>query len=358
MVAVHFFTSLELSTFAMAEIGENGDDQVATGGMDDDLQVDPKYVTYLEARLARATAKNEGYEHELQQINSRLGKLELSSGRQTAWSPHDEILDFNLRKPGQPRTPQPPELVKHDFSLPRPDKGFGGLRARAAPADMVAGHLTEALTELSEAINPGPLGYKKGIQFRPEYYTQHVIDCKPLKSLDHSKMSYKDLFYGMTQVLLNIAKSGGETMGYMEHMAFVAKQGQLNSFADIALISYDRAVVDKVVRGDLSTFVAGDTVSAACSFHAGNIHVQVPTKREFTGSRRGRGGYFKYKSRSDNNATATTESADRDASGHEPFPSDLCYNFNYRRCIGPCSKLHLCRVCRGTHRGLGCLAKP
>ena len=69
------------------------------------------------------------------------------------------------------------------------------------PAEVYGAPLTQALSDLTEAINSGPTDYKKGINFRPEYYVQHMIDCKSVKSLDHSKMTYKDLVYGMTHYL-------------------------------------------------------------------------------------------------------------------------------------------------------------
>ena len=213
------------------------------------------------------------------------------------------------------------------------------------------------MTDLTEAINPGPADYKKGINFRPEYYVQHKVDCKPVKSLDHSKMSYKDLMYGMTQVLQYFVKAKGDVEGYAYHFTFVAKQGQLNQFSDAALVAYDRAVVDKIVRGDLFSFGSVDTMAAACSFHAGNVLGSSQVKRDQGQSCRGRGFFNRNRSRSDTSGGHTGESADRDTGPQEPFPQDLCYHFNYRKCFGGCGKSHICRVCRGKHRGLGCMEK-
>ena len=352
------------NTFKLGNMSLSGEQKEGAAGGSEEVHVNPKYldtkyVEYLESKLALSQAKNAQSDFELQTINARLSRLELGS-HSPMWGDSREVLDFNLRRPGEPATPQPPVLHKQvpDMSLPKPTSGFASSRSipitttgvHHAPAEVLNGPLTQVLAEISEAINPGPIGYKQGIRYRPEYYVQHLIDCKPIKSLDHSKMSYKDLFYGMTQVLINISKSGGDADAYLDHMAFVSKQAQLNSFNDAALVSYDRAVVDKVVRGDLPAFVAADTVSAACSFHAGNIQAP-PVRRDHTG-RKGRGYFKKYRG-----DQAGGESADRDTAPQEPFPPELCYAFNYRKCAGSCGKLHLCRVCRGTHRGLGCSAK-
>ena len=320
---------------------------------------DPQYVRFLEDQLERANERYERSEGNINHIMSRLERLEIS-GRRPRSNPFsldtDEKLNFTPRQAGHA-----PTLTPHPrptWDLPTPSwrhQGGGGLGP--VPAEIYGAPLTQALTDLTEAINPGPADYKKGINFRPEYYVQHKIDCKPVKSLDHSKMSYKDLMYGMTQVLQYFVKAKGDVEGYANHFAFVAKQGQLNQFSDAALVAYDRAVVDKIVRGDLFSFGSVDTMAAACSFHAGNVLGSSQVKRDQGQSRRGRGFFNRNRSRVDTSGGHTGESADRDTGPQDPFPQDLCYNFNYRKCFGGCGKSHICRVCRGKHRGLGCMEK-
>ena len=307
-----------------------------------------KYIVYLQEQLALANEKSEKTDKFMEEILHRFDRMQLANTR-----PTEPVLDFTPRKVGQPPnlTPQvatEAHLPHGDLSLPRP-WGRGELLQGAslsstnAPAEVLGAPLTQVLADLTDAINPVPKDYKKGILLRPEYYVHHKLQCKPLKSIDHSKMTCKDLMFGMSQVLQYIVGEGGDIRGYINHMAFVTRQAQLDCFSDSALVSYDRDVIDRVIRGDLSSFVAGDPISVACNFHAGNIQ---QTKRDQ--SKRGRGGFFKPRV----NRLDTADSADRDQT---PFPQDLCYNFNYRKCYSAaCQKLHLCRICRGKHRGLGC----
>ena len=72
--------------------------------------------------------------------------------------------------------------------------------------------------------------------------------------------------FGMSQVLQYVIQEGGDILGYIDHMSFVARQAQLECFLDSALVSYNRDVIDRVVRGDLQLFVAGDPISVACNF--------------------------------------------------------------------------------------------
>ena len=357
-------SSLNFSLTAMASKGDDGGDNGDhVGTMDQG-----KYIIYLQEQLARVNERNDKTDAYMQRISSQLEQLTISSSRPFSGS------KFGANPP--PLTPQ--RASKLDFSLPPPGAGFGGGGAGTGDDDgagdggavggagagggldgsaglaaaILGAPLTKVLSDLTDAINPAPKDFKKGIELRPEFYVQHKLDSKPIKSLDHTKLTYKDLMYGMSQVLLYLIREDGDAMGYVDHMSFIARQAQLNCFNDHALISYDRDVVDKVIRGDLRSFVAGDTISVACNFHAGNV-LAAP-RRDL--SKRGRGGYFRNKSTRDR--VEGPESADREGQANDPFPADLCYNYNYRKCFAAnCQKAHLCRSCRGKHRGLGCQEK-
>ena len=188
----------------------------------------------------------------------------------------------------------------------------------------------------------------KGIQLRPEYYVQHVDQGIAIKNLDHTKLSYRELASGMSRVLEYIVLVNGDATSYLEHMVFITKQASVHHFNDSAYVSYDRAVVDKVVKGYSKKFIAGDTLSVASHFHAGNLLLQNNTRRQFgrgRGYRGRRSGYF------DNDRVG-------EASVPEGFPPEVCYNYNYRSCSGVnCQKQHVCRLCKGLHRAHGCQEK-
>ena len=86
--------------------------------------------------------------------------------------------------------------------------GSPGSASPAAVADLAGGPLTTALRQLSQAINPSP-AVKKGMVYRPEYYVQHVDLGVPVKSLDHTKLPFKELVSGMGRVMQGHAALDG-----------------------------------------------------------------------------------------------------------------------------------------------------
>ena len=369
---------------------------------------DPAYISYLEGQLASASQPREP-DPNLQLIMNRLDKLEISSATaarrltvtttsapvfvsspvttmagatggigaptSTSWSAPWSAPPFHPWAPTQSALPvwnfPAPSTVSSTTAWPSSTPrvwvppGFfptGSIHplvgARGPPvpvslsgstttaaADIVSAPLTSALQQLSLAIEPTVSTSTQGIQLRPEYYIQHVDQGIAIKSLDHTKLSYRELICGMGRVLEFLVHSGSTEVGsYLIHMNFVTKQASVHSFCDIAYVSYDRSVVNQVVRGGSATFVAGDTLSVASHFHVGNMPQVNNNNKRQTGRERG------YRGRRPGHADQ-----DRESSVPEGFPVDLCYNYNYRSCSGSsCQKLHVCRQCRGSHRAQGC----
>lgn len=69
-----------------------------------------------------------------------------------------------------------------------------------APSDFVHGPLTHALDKLSLAIDPAIDLTTQGITLRPEYYVQYLDKHVALKSIDHTKLSFNALVYGMCRI--------------------------------------------------------------------------------------------------------------------------------------------------------------
>ena len=126
-----------------------------------------------------------------------------------------------------------------------------------APLDYVSGHLTSALQQLSLAINPTLSTTAKGLVLRREYYIQHHDEGLPVKSLDYTKLSYKELVSGMGCVLQYLVSVGGYFISYLKHYNYVTAQAARHQFSDHAFVGYDRYIVDQVVRGEAKEFVAG-----------------------------------------------------------------------------------------------------
>ena len=98
-----------------------------------------------------------------------------------------------------------------------------GHQAAPDPVDPSLLPLTDALAQLTLAVDPAA-GKAKGLFLRPEYYYQHVRSNTPLKQLDHTKLSYKEMVYGWFCVMEHLLSKGGDLSGYIGHCKFVAEQ--------------------------------------------------------------------------------------------------------------------------------------
>ena len=136
--------------------------------------------------------------------------------------------------------------------------------------------LSAALQQLSIAIDPTSASSTKGLLLRPEYYIQHKDQGVPVKSLDHTKLSYKQLVCGMGRVLKYLIQSGYEFMSYLEHYNFVTLHASRHNFLDMAFVGYDRYIVDRVLGGETAGFCAGDSLAVSTFFHAGTCCSHAP----------------------------------------------------------------------------------
>lgn len=227
---------------------------------------------------------------------------------------------------------------------------LGQYSGGAVPANVMAQPLTEALNQLSQAIDPTSPLKSKGIVFRPEFYVQYHGKGTPIKNMDHTKLNVLELWYGMARVSKHLRQSGGDIDSYLEHMLFVAKQASTANFTDSALVNYDREIIDKLIMGDASTFLAGDPIAVSSHLNAGGTKALQQALQQNS---------------SDNNAPASQQRSrrarrknwqDRRGKGiPEDYPPDNCYDWNYGTCENSsCSKSHACRICKQRHRAVGC----
>ena len=90
----------------------------------------------------------------------------------------------------------------------------------------------------------------KGLLLRPEYYVQYKDKGIPVKNLDHSKLSFKELMSGMGRVMLHLSKTGGEVTSYIEHFSFLTRKAGAHAFVDSAFVGYERHVPDQFINSD------------------------------------------------------------------------------------------------------------
>ena len=196
--------------------------------------------------------------------------------------------------------------------------------------------LTSALEKFSMAVDPASSSHKlQGISFKPEYYVQHVyVKARiPLKQVDHTKLSYRELVYGKFCVVQHLIL-------WAVIMSLIYSQ-----FQDSVYVDDDRHIVTEVIVGDKDTFVAGDSLGVSANFHAGNLIVNKPA---FKQSRKPGSQKFVKKFGSEKN-----ESKKGDGSF-----DDISYAFNYKRCYSAnCTNKHICKQFGGHHRASGCLEK-
>ena len=160
--------------------------------------------------------------------------------------------------------------------------------------------------------------------------------------MDHSKLGSFDLLYGMICVLEESVQAGLDWRSYIRHLKFVANQMRGRQFRDCAYVSYDRFIIDQFVKSNTDSFVTGDMLGVASNFHAGNLIQGGDFRKSWSGrGGRGRGNKWQYSNR-------------EESSVPPDWPDDLCYNFNFRRCSGRCSRLHICNRCRQNHKGSVC----
>lgn len=204
---------------------------------------------------------------------------------------------------------------------------------------VVGGQLSDALRQLTLAVDSTTVDKTEGIMYRPEWYSQRKLKDTPLKSLDYQRQSLHELYYGMTCVLEYLTSQGSRaTNSYIQHMKYVSRQASSNSYVDSAFTGYDRMVVDKFLEDTSKGFQAGDIIAVSSNFHAANFKpvVQKPAGKKA------------------NRYNKPRHNTEEPVEIPENWPNDVCYYFNRRTCFGRCSRSHVCKKCRQAHRDIDC----
>lgn len=247
-------------------------------------------------------------------------------------------------------------IMTPSFSAPHPNYGTPGQVFRpgmwgpqpavnqpfnpplSAPSSWIADPLTSALRQLTNVVDPDMVSRTACMVYRPEYYSQHLLWNVPVKSLDHKKLSFKSLVYGMTCVARHILSVGGNVDAYLSHLEFVFRHACDNSYIDMSYSDYDHHVVDAFLKSPGRGFSMADPVAIGYSFHLARL-VSENNDARFGDSKKSK------------------KRAAKSSKGDIPdgYPESNCYFWNYKVCTNQnCSKKHICRLCEGAHKAVGC----
>lgn len=178
-----------------------------------------------------------------------------------------------------------------------------------------------------------------GMQYRPEYHYQHKLENVPIKQLDHRKLTFKQLIYGMTCVAHYVLSTGGNVDSYLQHMEFVSRHSSDNSFLDCSYSEYDKCVIDNFLKSPLGGFNVADSTAIGYAFHPGKLNQDYVEKLNNPGKQKRRFG---------KRMAAKGEIPDG-------YPEGNCFHWNYRNCTNTsCQRKHVCRICEGHHKAVGC----
>ena len=212
---------------------------------------DPDYLVYLEEQLEssrKLSSESVGFSLIVQRLEALEQAQQAQHARAGATPPGAVGGGMAGAVGGAPAgavggaPPAPGSVAGTTAGLGSADRHTPGLAAGGGvglePVDPSLLPLTDALAQLTLAVDPAA-GKSKGLFLRPEYYYQHVRSNTPLKQLDHTKLTYKDLVYGWFCVIEHLLSKGGDLGGYVGHCKFVAEQASTGSFVDAAFVNYD-----------------------------------------------------------------------------------------------------------------------
>lgn len=165
-------------------------------------------------------------------------------------------------------------------------------------------------------------------------------------------MRSEELLYGMLNVYMHLLDRGSDSRGYLHHMNFVARHIMERNFTPSASIKYDRHVVDEVLAGR-TQFKEFNAVAAGIFFHGGAVPVR---EQQRVGVDRVNRSTFNSCQPFDNMTNRMRDCNKDNIPLYMPnqWPPELCFNFNAKKCVGRCTKLHVCSFCRLRHRLADC----
>lgn len=211
---------------------------------------------------------------------STMGQFQVSttSGVWTSAIPHMPLVSSQPRMSYQAvggsslgSTPRPGHVLGPTSSPAPSQPGIFSVNPMA-PSSWLPDPLTTALQQLSNAVDPDASNRNAGMLFRPEYYALHKLNNIPVRQLDHRRMSFKQLMYGMTCVAQHVRSSGYDIDGYLSHVEFISRHVSDDSYIDSAYADYDKFVIDNFLKSPISGFRIADSVAIGHAFHPAKLN--------------------------------------------------------------------------------------
>lgn len=158
----------------------------------------------------------------------------------------------------------------------------------------------------------------------------------------------EELLFGMLNVFLYIESKGLDVRGYLAHFNFVARHVMERHFTTLACVKYYKYVMDEVLQGR-ANFGEINPVAAGLFLHGGVVMVRDKQRndRGFQATSYNRqGSEFNQPPRQQGGNRL--RNCNRDNVPYnmpDNWPSEVCFNYNVKSCIGKCLKLHVCSHC-------------
>lgn len=238
----------------------------------------------------------------------------------------------------------------------------GPVPGRDVPSASEFSSLTDSIKNLSLAVDSGrDTTSKQGIELRPEFHVQIKVKGLSANSMNPFTLRSEELLHGMLNVFMFLEEKGLDSKGYLAHFKFVSRHVMERHFTTLACVKYNKYVVDEVLAGR-AKFGDINPVAAGLFLHGGAVMIRDKQRNDRSGM------VNTTNSRQGSEFTRTAVDPRQQNVGRlrdcnkenvpytmpENWPSEVCFNYNVRSCMGKCLKLHVCSHCNLRHRLSDC----
>lgn len=228
---------------------------------------------------------------------------------------------------------------------------------RAAPTAAELTALSDSIKSLSISVDGKDSSTsKQGIEMRPEFHVQVKVKGQNISAMNPFILKSEELLFGMLNVYLFLQEKGYYARDYLKHFNFVARHVMERHFTTLACIKYDRYIVDEVLHG--GNFGEINPVAAGLFLHGGAVVTRDKPRGDravFTSPQ------YNTRNMAESNRGQQNLSNLRNCNREnvpynmpENWPSEVCFNYNVKSCMGKCLKLHVCSHCNLRHRLSDC----
>lgn len=255
------------------------------------------------------------------------------------------LIPATIPFPSQYPWPPPPSMQTPYSSHPGLQASCpGGFQAPPLPSPSMAsamsagqGSLSTLFQQLASSTSTTPT---QGTLLLPEYHVQHVENGTPVSNIDYKKLSYAEFIYGALQSLTHLYLIGDRVKGdtYLNHLVFLTHHRISDHYVDAAYIKYDHMATKSVISSNANCYVVPHVYASQMCFNGSMCKHAADSGSSGSPSRSSEGKKSKKDKR------------------RKGWPKGVCFKYNYESCEGgdKCGGDHVCRFCKGPHRGATC----